>query len=539
MTAPNLDNSILNQLTERIGDLYSLPAVAMKVLRLTETKTVDVRALKACIENDPALTCRILKVVNSSMYGLSREITDLNEALTVLGIDPLKMLVLGFSLPAKLFDGVESSVMSRYWKHSLTKAAAARRVGRAFFDHASDDTFVAGLLQDIGMLALIQELGEPYLEFLDKVDLEDGDLVSLEIATMGFDHRLLSARLLQRWQIPNTLVKSIGLSQHVSVLSALDGYEGRLARILHLAELISQVVLDESSKAIVFLDQAFAAYCGRDMAALEDLLPEVQNDVEQLADVLAVTWDDAGEYLDLMRRSRERLAELSNAAIAMLLEVESSNQARTSGPNVVYGGQTDTSLKHDDSNLTRTFPGGPQSKQTRETGLELQSIHHEQTVELEDPGLLGRVAISAGRCRQRREPLSLMFMEIDRFLQMLASQTIEDVRHMIKVLETAIIAIQDPHDQMIQIADQRFALLLEGCDQHEASDMAKQLLHGIRRWSEGRVSESKSSMKVSIGLATVSLPPKNFIPEELIESAERCVETASLAGGDTLKSISM
>ena len=77
---------MLDQLAARAAQLYSLPSVAAEVLQLTGSGEVDRPALKTCLENDPALTTRILKVVNSSLFGLTRKVTDLGQALaTILG----------------------------------------------------------------------------------------------------------------------------------------------------------------------------------------------------------------------------------------------------------------------------------------------------------------------------------------------------------------------------------------------------------------------------------------------------------------------
>src|SRR5512140_210399 len=122
--------TILDRLTLRAGQLYSLPAVAMKVLQLTADPQVDTRALKECIENDPALTSKILRVVNSSLFGLSRQVSDLNQALSLLGTKPLKLLVLGFSLPSGMFLGVEGKTLTWYWRHTLTKAVAGREISQ-------------------------------------------------------------------------------------------------------------------------------------------------------------------------------------------------------------------------------------------------------------------------------------------------------------------------------------------------------------------------------------------------------------------------
>ena len=93
------DTTLLDRFVRRSGELYSLPRVAAQVLELTRDEHLDARALKDCIECDPALTGKILRVVNSSLFGLAGEVRDLNQALALLGTKPLKLLVLGFSLP--------------------------------------------------------------------------------------------------------------------------------------------------------------------------------------------------------------------------------------------------------------------------------------------------------------------------------------------------------------------------------------------------------------------------------------------------------
>jgi HD-like signal output (HDOD) protein len=87
--------SLLERIASRAITLYSRPTVAMEVVQLTEQPHVDARAIKECVEKDPALTSKILRVVNSSLYGLKSPVADLNQALALLGIKPLKLLVLG------------------------------------------------------------------------------------------------------------------------------------------------------------------------------------------------------------------------------------------------------------------------------------------------------------------------------------------------------------------------------------------------------------------------------------------------------------
>jgi len=190
--------SQLDEIASRALTLYSRPTVAMEVVRLTEEPRVDARALKECVAKDPALTCKVLRVVNSSLYGLHQPVADLNQAISLIGIKPLKLLVLGFNLPDALFAEVAARELQWYWTNTLTRAVAARLLAEQLWNQSGDEAFIAGLLQDIGILVLLRELGEPYAKFLTGVIDEKCHLASLELDTLGFDHVQLSAALLGR-----------------------------------------------------------------------------------------------------------------------------------------------------------------------------------------------------------------------------------------------------------------------------------------------------------------------------------------------------
>ena len=81
------------QLILEVGDLYSLPAVAMEVLALARDPALDAADLKASLERDPALAAKVLRVVNSSLFGLAHPVSSLNQAITMLGLRPLKIAI--------------------------------------------------------------------------------------------------------------------------------------------------------------------------------------------------------------------------------------------------------------------------------------------------------------------------------------------------------------------------------------------------------------------------------------------------------------
>src|SRR3954469_5956400 len=238
----NATTNQLEQLAERAAALYSRPTVAMELVRLAEDPTADAKTLKDCVSQDPALTCKLLRVVNSSLFGLNRPVGDLNQAIGLLGIKPLKLLVLGFSLPDSLFAEVAARELEWYWTNTLTRAVAARLISEQLWHQPGDEAFIAGLLQDIGILVLLHEMGQPYAKFLAGVIEEKCHLAALEQDTLGFDHWQLSAAMLGRWQLPERLVSAIAVPKRLSRLERLSPPEGDLPQILHLAEMLTQLV---------------------------------------------------------------------------------------------------------------------------------------------------------------------------------------------------------------------------------------------------------------------------------------------------------
>ena len=308
----------LDRLVAKAGQLHSLPAVAMEVLRLTDNPQVDARALKECIENDPALTGKLLRVVNSSLFGLSREVSDLNQALALLGTKPLKLLVLGFSLPSGLFADIEARTLGRYWRHTLTKAVAGREISQRFWHIPGDDAFIAGLLQDLGILLLLQQLGEPYARFLDRVLANGLDTDRLETEALGFTHTALGARLLAQWHLPANLVEAVAADPRQPPADASPS-QLALPKILHLAELVARLLADGQTGALAQLLDLGQDYRQLPRDELVSLLSDLEEKVQQLAAVLSLQLPGGVQYVDVLAEAQRQLACVASQAAEDLL----------------------------------------------------------------------------------------------------------------------------------------------------------------------------------------------------------------------------
>lgn len=525
--------NVVDQFVHRARDLYSLPAVAMRVLDLTSSPKVDVRALKECIENDPALTTRILRVVNSSLFGLSREVTDLNQALALLGIKPLKMLVLGFSLPKRLFAALEADVLSRYWRHTLTKAVVARELAQRYWHQPGEDAFIAGLLQQIGELVLIQDLGEPYVRFVDRVSSSGGDLLTLELETLGFDHAVLSARLLHSWGFPESIVRAVGAPHRPQYILALPQHEQMLPQVLHLADLLARLLTSERPPPIDELIDACRDYRRLTIEELPQLLDDLDAKVGQLAEVLNLQLGEGLDYRSILADAHTQLATVAGEVAVEMLEpaAVASEMAALAQAAAEF---THAPAK---PNEPVPLPAHP---------LPLSSDAHiraSATITATevwcDPGLQGKVNAAVHVCRLQRHPLSVMLAEVDRYDEWLLTAGVPATMTLMNKLQQALAADLDPGSSCIHLGDSHFALVLVDYDRQTSLDAARQAMRRARELGQPLLEGTTPALSLSVGLASLGVPPKNFPAKELVAAARRCLSGALHSGGDTLKSIEM
>ncbi len=534
----------LDRIVAKAGQLYSLPAVAMKVLQLTNNPQVDTHALKECIENDPALTGKILRVVNSSLFGLTREVSDLNQALAMMGTKPLKLLVLGFSLPDSLFAGVAGGTLQQYWRHTLTKAVAGREISETLWNTAGDEAFIAGLLQDIGILLLIRELGEPYVKFLDKVSSGGQDLAALEAESMGFDHTTVSARLLATWGLPHALVQAVAQRPAEEESTSRPAPDEALPEILHLAELFARLLADEQSEVLHQVIEVGGARHGLSQPQMDTLAGNLQEKVAQLADVLCLQLPDGLDYRDVLVKAQSQLAEAAAEAAEDLLRAPPQNeeslldelQGLAKAVATVSGRPTKSSMPG------RFFPPTPQpvdqAPAPQAAAKPAASSVGAATATAEvDPGLLGRIAVAVAACRQSRCPLSLLMIQIDGANELAMTLGLQGLAKLREFLAVICQSVQHPAKMCLPHDDTTYALVLPDCEKRLAIELGNQLIENVQRFAPAGQGHQRRPIGVNVGVATVSLPPRNFPAEDLFASAQRCLYGSQASGGSVVKSI--
>src|SRR5262245_27572449 len=180
-------NEKIQPYLQRIGDLPAMPEIASAVMAALESPNASLRTLRKIIERDPAMVARLLKVANSALYGFSRKVETLDHAIALLGLRTVKNLVLSLSMREvfKRFGLMEKMLFEH---GSLCGPVVVRLVQDLAVEVPAEEVFVAGLLHDIGKIALVNSDRGRYEQVVARTHAEGVSFVDAEREAFGFDH---------------------------------------------------------------------------------------------------------------------------------------------------------------------------------------------------------------------------------------------------------------------------------------------------------------------------------------------------------------
>ncbi len=202
---------------KQLSHIATLPEVTLGIIELVEDPNSSAQDLNALIGRDPALSARVLKVVNSAFYGLPRQIGSINRAISLLGLNAVKNIAIAASL-AKLFRG--GALCDRFdakelWAHSIAVATASKLLAKEARKSSGDEAFLAGLMHDIGVMVALQTDRAKLVKVFGDMQFDaDGnpliDFRMVERAVFGADHGHFGEALCEQWKFPRSLALACG-----------------------------------------------------------------------------------------------------------------------------------------------------------------------------------------------------------------------------------------------------------------------------------------------------------------------------------------
>ncbi|MCK5197773.1 MAG: HDOD domain-containing protein [Spirochaetales bacterium] len=227
----------MDKFEEYINNLPIIPDVASKIMSITENNfDISFKDLEEIIMIDPMLTSKILKVANSALYARQSEIVNLQMAIGLLGFNNIKSLVLLITASQFSKEIKTSGYLNKFWRHSIATAFIAKHIMYRRKERANEEiAFVAGLLHDIGQVALFQSNPEDYENLLDSAFQENGELEVFERERYQTDHRKIGSSLLARWNFPEIYIDAAKEHNTLNVNSK----HRSIVLIITLADLLS------------------------------------------------------------------------------------------------------------------------------------------------------------------------------------------------------------------------------------------------------------------------------------------------------------
>lgn len=207
--SPMSTSTVIDSFIQDAARLPVMPKATVRLLELLEIPDCSTQNLAEVIETEPTLAVRLLKLANSPFYGQRGRIASVAKAAIVLGtktIRSLAMAVWTHTLKTQMRNADETRLMLPLLQHGLATGVAAQLLVERANRALADDAFIAGLLHDIGRVALVAQLGTRYQGYILEPALRDRlPLHEMEATVLGFDHRALGARLMAAWGLPGFL----------------------------------------------------------------------------------------------------------------------------------------------------------------------------------------------------------------------------------------------------------------------------------------------------------------------------------------------
>jgi HD-like signal output (HDOD) protein/signal transduction histidine kinase len=311
-------------LLSRIEPSISLPTLPHILLQLIETcnrQEKGIKDLSKIINQDPSISERVLRLVNSAYYSLKQKITSVDQALLLLGMDAVKNIAISSSIYQVFHRPRKGSAfdLKQFWWHSLSAAAISRRLALRTQYPTPDEAFLSGLLHDIGRIVLWANLEEEYEKILRSSGWRSGVMLKAE-RKLGLNHAEVGAWLIRRWDLSSFMPDAL-LYHHDPPERIV--HSSSLVQIVYLANRLCPIVAEEREEGF----QVGMRVLGLERRELEAVVEESGEEVREIARSLDIEVSNADEQPRGLRPGEGEKYEELAAWVRDISLLQSSSEA--------------------------------------------------------------------------------------------------------------------------------------------------------------------------------------------------------------------
>ncbi len=300
MKKEDILNSVLKS-----EELPTLPTVASKLVSLTSREDTTLADIAELVSRDISLSTKILKVSNSAFYSFSQQIGSIHQAVSILGTNAVRSLVLSFSF-LSIKSGKKKSQFNfeRFWQKSLASAVASKLILEKVKGADTEEIFISGLLQNLGELIFARTFSNEYDKVLQAVTENQHDTIMTEESNLGVNHCFVGYEVAKNWGFPEVLLLPI-LHHH-----APGKYEGTNTKIrqttnaVYLSDLLINILYSEKPED----------YHKQFRKEAKKLLKLTPSDIEDILSKVHHQVDQAGDYFGLKIKNTKPIQEILQEA---------------------------------------------------------------------------------------------------------------------------------------------------------------------------------------------------------------------------------
>jgi putative nucleotidyltransferase with HDIG domain len=230
----------INELVEKINEFPTLPTIYSALLEVLSNPRTTVQDVADVISKDQASSLKILKIVNSAVYGLQSKIDSIAQAIFYIGFNEVKNIVLTLSV-IDVFTRTKSMVnfnIVDFWKHSIAVGIITRKLGNVVGVKNTENYFLAGIIHDIGKLFFLRSMNDDYMKVISYVQEKKLSIMDMELKLIGFDHTTAGELLAEKWQLPESIKQTIKY-HHTGMV---EGNWDLMIACVHLADIVARLL---------------------------------------------------------------------------------------------------------------------------------------------------------------------------------------------------------------------------------------------------------------------------------------------------------
>ena len=273
----------------KVETLPTLPAAVARLAALLQDETTSARDFEEVIAPDPALTANLLRMANSAYFGMRREIESVGHAVTIMGTKRVFETTAGAGFARTIPSTIPGYDVAAdvFWQHCIAVAILSERLSLELGVKTPALTFTAGLLHDIGKLAVGSFLMEDSTQVLSRMRFDEMAFVAAEHEVLGTDHAEVGATMAEKWDLPQAIVTAA--RWHHSPGAAPSDVDQTLVDLVHAADGLAHSLgygadVGELSRG---MDPQATERLGITVQRLEIVACDTLDEIRQVGEVLA------------------------------------------------------------------------------------------------------------------------------------------------------------------------------------------------------------------------------------------------------------